>query len=113
MNQGNKKRRSPKSNDACGYVEKLSDWITLVNPYFCMFPEEKLAGRWGVQSEHPTVISIMKRRCRQSDKWRQIGWGHNAISPDIFLTKYASRRDAERSFETLLKTVEAELRKTA
>jgi len=71
------------------------------------YPITKSDGEWRVQSTNKHIIRILKNRCRQAKKWRQVGYSMNENSPDIFATEFSSLRDAARSFDHLISVAES------
>lgn len=68
-----------------------------------LFPEKDYGGTWRLQTCDNRVIKIIRNRIRQKGSWRQVGWGMNAQSPHIFVTTFASKRDAQRFWDKLTK----------
>jgi ribosomal silencing factor RsfS len=92
---------------------KVKQAIELAASELTMFPEKETCGRWRLQTTNPMVISIMKKRCRESHKWRQIGWAYGIGSPDIFLHEFDSMRNANRAFRAIMETLKNKAAKTA
>lgn len=67
-----------------------------------LFPEMRPNGIWRLQTTDPDVISRMRKRARNSNRWRVVGTPGNAISPWLFACEYRRSDVARDSLQRIL-----------